>query len=442
MIYDIRDYGAVGNGISNDTAAIQAAIDECALNGGGLVLLTGQCIYRSGAFVLRSNVEFHIEEGTVLKAGDRIDDFDLTGGADLSGSAVNIPTYENCDYDGCPNLFFIYAKDADNIKISGKGTIDGNEELFYGKISPHHIDGSFYPRVPLIFFENTGNLSVSDVTLRKSAFWTLHMVGCRSVTISNINILNNRLLANCDGIDPDHCRDVMITGCKIRSADDCIVFKNTSYGGAYGFCENITVEDCDLSSTSSAIKIGTESEDTFRNITVNNCRITDSNRGISLQLRDKGNIENVRFENIRIDTHFVSKEHWWGDAEPIAVTAVKRRPGTKIGHIKNVTFRDIKCSSENGILIYGDEPSNISGVTFSNVSLNIKKGSGKIREERDLRPCEATPFITAPPSALCIINAKSTDISGLRIFIDESKRNIFQSVREAVRESIGGQSSD
>ncbi len=428
MIYDIRDYGAVGDGTHNDTSAIQAAVDKCSSNGGGQVLLAGNRTYRSGTVILRSNVEFYIEKGTVLKASDSISDFDMTGNADTEHDQVNIPTYENCEYDGRPGLFFLFAINADDITITGEGSIDGNEEIFYGKVTPYHIDGSFYPRVPLIFLENVINLTVTNITLKRSAFWTLHMVGCRFVTIQNITILNNRLLANCDGIDPDHCKNVHIRGCHIESADDCIVFKNTSYGGSYGTCENITVDDCDLSSTSAAIKFGTESEDTFRNISIKNCRIKDSNRGISLQLRDKGSIEDVHFENISIETRLVSKEHWWGDGEPIALTAVERRPGSGIGHIRNITFRDIRCNSENGILIYGDSSENIRDISFTDVNLHIIEGCGEVRTDKDLRPCESSPFAKADPSAIYIKNAINIDVSGCDINIDDKKRAVTRDI--------------
>lgn len=81
---------------------------------------------------------------------------------------------------------------------------------------------------------------------RKSAFWTTHLVGCEDVLISGIRILNNLRMANCDGIDPDHCKNVRITNCHIECADDCIVFKNTAAAMQYGACENIIVDNCTL----------------------------------------------------------------------------------------------------------------------------------------------------------------------------------------------------
>ena len=417
MIYNVIDYGAVGDGAANDGAAIQAAIDSCSLNGGGRVLFPGGRTYRCGSIVLRSRVELHLEMGAVLKGSDRLEDYNLFGLNQQIPALIDIPTYENCDYTGMPTLFFLYARDCEDISVTGFGKIDGNEEIFYGTVTPWHIDGSFYPRVPLLFFENVRHLTLHQVTLTGSAFWTTHLVGCSDVLIDGIRILNNLKLANCDGIDPDHCSNVRITNCHIETADDCIVFKNTENAKHYGPCENILVSNCTLISTSAAIKFGTESESLFRNILVENCSISRTNRGISLQLRDSGSIENVTFFNLNISTRMFSKEHWWGEAEPIAITAVKRREDTAIGHIRNVRFQNINCSGENGILIYGDDSSNIDGITFENVSLHLEEITGWPKDCHDLRPNEGNRIIKDSLNAVYARNAQNLTFKELQISV-------------------------
>ena len=133
MQYNILDFGAVGDGHTNDTAAIQAAIDACAV-GGGRVVLPGGHTYRCGALKLCSNLELHLEMGAVLKGSDRLEDYLLSGQSNAVPSS-STPSYVNCEYAGAPTHYFLYAKDCKNLAITGLGTIDGNEAIFYGEVT-------------------------------------------------------------------------------------------------------------------------------------------------------------------------------------------------------------------------------------------------------------------------------------------------------------------
>lgn len=380
----VKDFGALGDGFTNDTQAFMNAFKHCSDFGGGRVVVEEGC-YRIGLLQFYSHIELHLKKGAHLLASNHLEDFDLVAGQEIK--LVDIPTFSDCDYDGKPTKYFIYAYRCHHIAITGEGTIDGNETIFYGKETKWHIDGFFYPRMPLIFFEDCHDILIKDVKLTKSAFWTTHLVGCKNVLIEHVFIENNLRLANCDGIDPDHCQHVIIRGCHISAADDCIVFKTTSAAKKYGPCEDILVEDCTLISTSAAIKFGTESVSDFKNIKIKNCHIMKSNRGICLQLRDEGSISDVSFENLTIETRRFSPEYWWGKAEPIIITAVRRDADTKVGKIHHIFFSNIKMSAENGIFIYGMQQ-NITDISFHNLSLELKSKTNWPKNTYDLRPSE------------------------------------------------------
>ncbi len=125
MDYRITDFGAVGNGRVNDAVAIQKAIDVCSEAGGGRVIVPGGRIFKTGSLVLRSNVELHLEMGAVLKASERIEDYDTFASQEALDTSIKVPTYVNCEYAGKPVHYFIYSKDTEYVAITGFGKIDG-----------------------------------------------------------------------------------------------------------------------------------------------------------------------------------------------------------------------------------------------------------------------------------------------------------------------------
>lgn len=425
MSYHVMDFGAAGDGRTNDGPVIQKAIDLCFEQGGGSVILDGGHTFLSGSLVLKSNVEFVIESGAVLKASEDLKDYAFID--DLAKTKedhkVEVPTFENCEYDGRPRQYFIYAKDSDHIRISGGGTIDGSEEIYYGVIQEDHIDGAFYPRVPLILMEHCNYLTICGVTIQKSGFWTTHLVGCEEVEITGVRILNNLKMANCDGIDPDHCKRVRISNCHIECADDCIVLKTTEAYRHYGACEDVIISGCTLVSTSAAIKIGTESVSDFNNIIISNCIIYDSNRGISFQLRDQGNIENVLISNCIINTRQAS-ECWWGCGEPINIATLNRKAEIPSGRIRGISVTNVKCRGEGSIYIAGKEDNRIEDLTLENVSLDLVKTSKFPIQGYDMRPCCQEPFQYGKINGLHAKNVDGFQMRNVRVRIDPSMADV------------------
>lgn len=377
--YNILSFGAVGDGLSDDTESIQNAINECSKTGGTVIVPAGHTFYCS-SISAASNVELYIEKDAVLKATDDINGYirPCEKLNDPNTAPVGNPVSK-------PAFAFIYGFDVENFSITGDGTIDGNCYAFVERQNQYYVTGNFYPRPTMIYIENSRELMFRDITLTNAPFWTLHPAGCENVIVDGIKILNPLDVANSDGIDPDHCNKVEIKDCVIRCADDCICLKNTSGNNEYGDCENIYVHDCDLTSTSAAIKIGTEGTANFKNVSFERCRITASNRGISIQIRDCGNVDGISFKDISVETRRFHSS-WWGTAEPIIITSFRRDENTVSGKIRNVEFDNISCDSENGVLINCDK-GEIERIEFNNVKVGVHKKSKWEIGLYDLRPC-------------------------------------------------------
>lgn len=426
MNVNVMNFGAAGDGKTKDTQAIQQAVNTCWENGGGRVILEAGRTYVSGSLILRSNVELHIENGAILKASSDLNDFKSLYGA-AEETKDSLPSWINCEYNGRPKQYFIYADKGENIRITGYGTIDGTEEVFYGREIQYHIEGSFYPRIPMILMEEVSHLTIKDITLKNSGFWTVHMAGCRDVLVQGISILNNLKMANCDGINPDHCQNVRITDCHVECADDCICLKTSKAYEAYGPCENILISGCTLVSTSSAIKIGTESEGDFKNVVIQDCSISRTNRGISIQLRDKGNVENIIVSDINVETRRFS-EQWWGRAEAIYITAINRKDGVNAGQIRNVSVRNINCSGENGIFVSGSEGHIIKGLSLENIHVVLEKTSKWPCDSYDIRPCSDIGIIPSKIYGMVLDYAE-----------DVRLRNVTVECRDSMKECFGGE---
>jgi hypothetical protein len=357
-VFDISDFGAVGDGTTNDAPAIQAAIDRCSESGGGTVLVPPGSRHLTGSFVLKSNV-------TLL----------LGTGAELLGST---------DRQHYQRDTLIHAHGAQNISISGRGTINGQGRSFMGEELPH-IYRALPWRPRMMILENCQNVRLTDFTIRDSPLWTVHLAGCDDVAIRSLTILNDRRIPNCDGIAVDSSKNVRISDCHIEAGDDCIVLKALESYAQYGACENIAVHGCTLESTSAALKIGTETVNDIRNVVFSGCVIRDSHRGLGIMLRDHGTVENVLFSDLIVETRYFHPD-WWGAAEPIYVTALPRRPDTVPGKVRNVRFSNILCRSENGALLHGFRESILDDVRLENVRISVGRWTEHPGDRQDLRP--------------------------------------------------------
>ncbi len=317
--YRVTAFGAVADGKTLNTAAIQKAIDAANKNKGGRVVFS-KGVFLSGSIVLKSNVELFFENGATLLGTANPDDY---------------PKYHDARA-----LIIAYAQK--NISITGKGIIDGQgRELALAVDSLHHtgvrIDPNYnYRRLrpndgrgKLIFFSECDSIKVTDVLFKNSAGWVFSLRKSKNIVIDSVNV-NSRAYWNNDGIDFDGCENVRITNCDINSADDGICLKSES-PGLYN--NNYYISNCTIRSSSSAIKFGTGSYGSFKNVTIENIKVFDTYRSaIAIESVDGAEIENISVSNITaVNT---------GNAIFIRLG---HRNGDKPGYIKNVSIKNVKA---------------------------------------------------------------------------------------------------
>jgi len=360
-VFNVLQYGAIGDGKTLDTDAIQKAIDEAAKSGNAAqVLVPAGYQYLIGTLELKSNIDFHLQGNAELLVS--------TNQKDYSGEAA------------------VIANGADELTISGTGSINGRALEFmshYDKPNQWWIPKNWRPK--LFILTKCNDLKVLNITINKAPQWSLHMLGCENVLVDGIKIYNDLDVPNCDGINPDHCRNVEVRNCEISCGDDAIVVKATLQTEDYGPSANIHVYDCILETHDSGLKIGTETTQDIYNVVFERCKIKTSCRGLNIQLRDEGNVYNVVFRDITFTSSYYSAP-WWGRGEAISFTAIPRTSDTKIGTIHNILVENVTGTAENSVRINGTKESRISNVRFENVNVTLNRWTNYPGNLFDNRP--------------------------------------------------------
>ncbi|QUI22115.1 glycoside hydrolase family 28 protein [Vallitalea pronyensis] len=276
MIYNVRDFGAIGDGLTDDTQAIQDAMDACSNTDGEVIIPQG--VYQCGTVYLRSKMTLNIKQHAVLLGSDVINDYVETQ-ADFTDAVGQ--------KRGRCLLLGFQVKD---VHVKGEGCICGRGHGFVPE------EDSFPIRPFLVRFIACEDIDIEGITLRDAGAWCLHLHSSRNITISHVTI-DNHVNRNNDGIDIDACSHVLIQSCYINTGDDAICLKTTKDEP----CEHIVVKHCVISSHWSGFKIGTESVGDFRDIQVEDCFFYDI-KGCAIKIVpvDGGHVEGVKIRRINL----------------------------------------------------------------------------------------------------------------------------------------------
>lgn len=376
----ITDVGAVADGETLNTKAIQQAIDDVNASGGGRVLVPGG-VFKTGAIFLKQGVELHLADDAILLGSTEVADY-----------PKQMTRIEGHFEPWLPAL--INAKDLTGVKITGKGVLDGNGKPFWIAFWKRRAENPKctnleVERPRLMFLENCEDVIVNGVKFKDSGFWNLHVYKCRDVVIENISItaphgdppkitdvtqpwdeISVDRAPSSDGIDIDSCQDVVIRGCTISNGDDCIALKGTKGPKAMQDAtsppvENILIDDCDFKSGHGMVTCGSEAT-IVRNVTVRNCRVGAAVPIVRLKLRpDTPQLyENLVFENIKaLDAQAIF------DVKPWTQFFDPQGHGPQQSVVRNVTVRNLTGNVRSLGELRGNPGDAIEHVKLENIDI-------------------------------------------------------------------------
>lgn len=403
---DIREHGAIASDdasdIAKNTAAFAAAIHACAEAGGGRVNVPAGR-WQTGPIHLRSNIDLHLAEGAEIVFSDRKEDY-------LPVVPVRVGGIELHNYSP-----LVYAKDCENIAITGPGKLNGNarawwdwkrketREIFQlearGVPPEKRIYGNVEAaiRPSFVTFYNCKNILMEGFTIGSGPNWTIHPVYCENIIIRRVHVLTDG--PNNDGIDPDSCRNMLIEHCVFDTGDDCVVLKSGYNEDGWRVArptENVVMRHCSSKRGHGGLVIGSEMSGSVRNVYMHDCEFEGTDRAVRIKSRiDRGGIvENVWAENLRVKNmkHEVAilnmdysadrnadikvnppvfrnihLKNITADGVPVAIriTGLKSHPDS----IRDITFENMDIKSTSGVIA-----KHARNLTFKNVNMTVQKG--------------------------------------------------------------------
>ncbi len=383
-VFNVRDFGAVGDGVALDTEAVQKAFDECGDSGGGTVLVP-EGTYLCKPLVIRTSTTLQLDKGATLKFTDDPSDYART---DKPGEFTHLFT----------------GKDLENITIKGKGTIDGSGQKWWvdAEAARQKKSGYTLPRPNLIVFTRVKNLTVRDVTIQNAPKFHFVPTDCENVIVEDAKFFAPERAPNTDAIDPSMCRNVTIRRCLIDVGDDNVAVKSGDPHPDREFAaDTLLVEDCTIKH-GHGISFGSEIVGGVKDVVVRNCTFEGTDNGIRIKTDRKkgGPVTNILYENITMKdvagaitiTCYYPKIPAIEEPKPVTKTTPA---------YSNITIRNLTATStKDAGFIVGLPESPIRNVLLENVKITSDRAGLEIRhvegiklENVEVLPAKGKPLI-------------------------------------------------
>lgn len=406
VIYDVYNFGAKGDGITNDQLAIQKAIDACKGTKGTVLFSEGT--FLTGQLMLGSDMTLKIDSSATILG--------IQSDAETAYPHHMIETkFPNRMLQDCQRRL-IYGNHVQNVTITGKGKIDGQGD--YNPWMNVKELGTEKDRPSILAFVGSKNITISDITMIDPACWTQVYIESDSVTIRNIKVHTGNLTPNRDGIDIVDCHNVLIEDCDIKSEDDGICFKS---GSEYG-CTNVVVRNCIIDklnvNAGNCFKLGTDGLGSFMNFDVSGLTLKNAHQNSALVIES---MDGAVIDNINISDCEISNS---GQAIFILLADRKRTvPNRKprIGSISNIYFKNITgkgFTKQYPSIITGVKGHHIQNVTFENLNLELRGGintSNQTVMEYDGKYPEGSKFGNTNAYAFFIRHTDNVDFINCQI---------------------------
>lgn len=397
-VFNIRDYGAIPDGKTLNTNAIQRAISKAIKTKGTVIIPEGK--FYTGSLTLGPNMKLYLEEGAELIASSNMNEY--------AGKS------------------FIFAPESDHLTITGKGSINGNGASFFDQ----HWNYTQRPQ-PWIVIRDAKNVSISGITLVNSPSHCLVFDFCENVSVDRVTIKNHPKSPNTDGIDIVNSKNIVITNCTISTGDDAICIKNKRNSKYFEdgslnrsrHTEDILVKNCILESDDAALKLGTGSAYHTRNCKFQDITIKNSRYGIALFMMDGGIYSNINFNNITIETGGRHKDEYG-----IFVDTHRRDSISEIGTIKNISFKDIDITTNGLIYFSGSPDKEISEISLENIKVTIPNAQNTItsgwkkpKGNKKIKYWSNTVSYVQSPASMIVAHASDFKIKNLEIQHQQGK---------------------